>query len=33
MSKRHNAIFDDVLRDMDEPAPVAEKGGTRFLKR
>ena len=33
MSKRHNAIFDDVLRDMDEPAPAAEKGGARFLKR
>ena len=33
MSKRHNAIFDDVLRDMDEPVPAAEKGGARFLKR
>lgn len=33
MSKRHNAIFDDVLRDMDDPAPAAEKGGARFLKR
>ncbi|WP_370576455.1 ParB/RepB/Spo0J family partition protein [Paracoccus sp. MC1854] len=33
MSKRHNAIFDDLLRDMDDPAPAAEKGGTRFLKR
>lgn len=33
MSKRHDAIFDDVLRDMDEPAPAADKGGARFLKR
>lgn len=34
MSKRHNAIFDDVLRDMDDPAPaVAARGAARFLKR
>lgn len=34
MSKRHNAIFDDVLRDMDDPAPaVADRGAARFLKR
>ncbi len=32
MSKRHNAIFDDVLKDMQD-APSPEKGGARFLKR
>ncbi|SMO84708.1 ParB/RepB/Spo0J family partition protein [Paracoccus laeviglucosivorans] len=32
MSKRHNAIFDDVLKDIPE-ASAAEKAGTRFLKR
>lgn len=32
MSKRHNAIFDDVLKDIPE-ALGAEKTGTRFLKR
>ncbi len=39
MSKRHDAIFDDVLRGMpdrpapDKAAPAAEGAGTRFLKR
>ncbi|MDT1064564.1 ParB/RepB/Spo0J family partition protein [Paracoccus sp. CPCC 101403] len=32
MSKRHNAIFDDVLKDISDGAG-AEKAGTRFLKR
>lgn len=32
MSKRHNAIFDDVLKDL--PAPTTpDRGGARFLKR
>lgn len=33
MSKRHSAIFDDVLKDLDDPAPAEDKGGARFLKR
>lgn len=32
MSKRHDAIFDDVLKDIPEAA-APEKSGTRFLKR
>lgn len=32
MSKRHNAIFDDVLKDISDNSG-AEKAGTRFLKR
>ncbi|WP_306753125.1 ParB/RepB/Spo0J family partition protein [Paracoccus actinidiae] len=32
MSKRHNAIFDDVLKDMPAPA-TSDRGGARFLKR
>lgn len=32
MSKRHDAIFDDVLKDIPD-AVVPEKTGTRFLKR
>lgn len=32
MSKRHDAIFDDVLKDLSEPAAL-DKGGARFLKR
>jgi len=32
VSKRHNAIFDDVLKDIPE-ASGAEKSGARFLKR
>lgn len=35
MSKRHDAIFDDVLKDMDADAPRKEddRAGARFLKR
>jgi ParB family chromosome partitioning protein len=32
VSKRHNAIFDDVLKDMPAPA-TSDRGGARFLKR
>lgn len=32
MSKKHDAIFDDVLSGLDDPAP-AERTGARFLKR
>ena len=32
MSKRHDAIFDDVLKDMAEATPP-ERAGARFLKR
>lgn len=32
MSKRHNAIFDDVLKDLPAPA-TPDRGGARFLKR
>ena len=32
MSKRHDAIFDDVLKDLSAPA-AADRGGARFLKR
>ncbi|THH34324.1 ParB/RepB/Spo0J family partition protein [Aliishimia ponticola] len=33
MSKRHDAIFDDVLKDFDETAPQKDRAGARFLKR
>lgn len=33
MSKKHDAIFDDVLADLDADRPVPERAGTRFLKR
>ena len=33
MSKKHDAIFDDVLSGLDKPAPETERGGARFLKR
>lgn len=33
MSKRHDAIFDDVIRNLGEDAPASERGGARFLKR
>ncbi|MCP5085449.1 MAG: ParB/RepB/Spo0J family partition protein [Rhodobacteraceae bacterium] len=35
MSKRHDAVFDDVLSDLDQPAPETKSmtGATRFLKR
>ena len=32
MSKRHDAIFDDVLKDLPAPA-TSDRGGARFLKR
>lgn len=32
MSKRHDAIFDDVLKDLSSTV-APEKGGARFLKR
>ncbi len=33
MSKKHDAIFDDVLSGLDSPATPADRGGARFLKR
>lgn len=33
MSKKHDAIFDDVLSGLDSPAPNSERAGARFLKR
>ncbi|MGB3244601.1 MAG: ParB/RepB/Spo0J family partition protein [Sulfitobacter sp.] len=33
MSKKHDAIFDDVLSGLDGPAPQTERSGARFLKR
>lgn len=34
MSKRHDAVWDDVLKGLDAaPAAVETSGGTRFLKR
>lgn len=33
MSKKHDAIFDDVLSGLENPAPHAERAGARFLKR
>lgn len=33
MSKKHDAIFDDVLSGLDTPSPSTERGGARFLKR
>lgn len=33
MTKKHDAIFDDVLSDLDAPAPTPDRGGARFLKR
>ena len=33
MSKKHDAIFDDVLSGLDSPAPSSDRGGARFLKR
>ncbi|WP_108862332.1 ParB/RepB/Spo0J family partition protein [Ruegeria sp. Alg231-54] len=34
MSKKHDAIFDDVLSGLDSgPAPKAERAGARFLNR
>ncbi len=33
MSKRHDAVFDDVLKDLGEDAPKRDRSGARFLKR
>ena len=33
MSKKHDAIFDDVLSGLDTPASPTDRGGARFLKR
>lgn len=33
MSKRHDAVFDDVLKDLGEGAPARDRSGARFLKR
>ena len=33
MSKKHDAIFDEVLSGLDTPAPSSERTGARFLKR
>lgn len=33
MSRKHDAIFDDVLSDLDSPSPRSDREGTRFLKR
>ena len=34
MTRKHDAIFDDVLSGLDAPAPEpADRSGTRFLKR
>jgi len=33
VSKRHDAVFDDVLKDLGEAAPARDRGGARFLKR
>ncbi len=34
MSKRHDAIFGDVLKDLNaDPVPEEDRGGTRFLRR
>jgi ParB family chromosome partitioning protein len=33
MSKKHDAVFDDVLSGLDGPKPAGDRGGARFLKR
>jgi ParB family chromosome partitioning protein len=33
MSKKHDAIFDDVLSGLDGPSTAPDRGGARFLKR
>lgn len=33
MSKRHDAVFDDVLKGLDAGAPKADRGAARFLNR
>jgi len=33
VSKKHDAIFDDVLKDIEEPTAPRDRSGARFLKR
>lgn len=33
MSKKHDALFDDVLSGLDTPTPSTDRGGAGFLKR
>lgn len=33
MTRKHDAIFDDVLSGLDAPTPAEDRGGARFLKR
>ncbi len=35
MTKKHDAVFDDILGDLDTPSPAStpERTGSRFLKR
>ncbi|PWE35007.1 chromosome partitioning protein ParB [Pelagicola sp. LXJ1103] len=33
MTKKHDAVFDDVLSDLDAPSQPSERAGARFLKR
>lgn len=33
MTKKHDAVFDDVLSGLDNTAPAGDRGGARFLKR
>lgn len=33
MTRKHDAIFDDVLSGLDAPQPSDERAGARFLKR
>ncbi len=33
MSKKHDAIMDDVLSGLDRPTATPDRGGARFLKR
>lgn len=33
MSKRHDAIFEDVLKGLSAEAPAEDRGATRFLRR
>lgn len=33
MTKKHDAVFDDILGDLDAPSPTPERAGSRFLKR
>ena len=33
MSKRHDAVFDDVLKDLGDGKPARDRSAARFLKR